>query len=242
MTMPSRLHRLFYNPRSRYFLVVNDILAITTLVSIAALVLETVDALAAYQTVFLWIEYCAVTIFTIEYLARLYAHGAKWRTYVFSFYGIIDLVAIVPTYFGLTNLTFLKSARVLRILQLLRIVRMAKLGHRRTRKHAGEPEDMYVYRLTIQIYFFALLAAVVFFGALMYTFEGHNPNFENIPLAMLWAIKPLLGGVAQAQPETITGNIIVALIRFFGLVLFGLLISLVGQSARRFLFGESSKD
>lgn len=234
------LYRILYNPEQRYFLLTNDVLAITTLISIVGLVLESVAALAPYQPVFTTIEYTTVGIFTLEYLARIYAHGKDWRRYVFSFYGCIDLVAILPTYLHLANFTFLKAARVLRIMQLLRIVRITKLAHYQPNRHSGEPEDVYTYRLTLQIYFFALFAAIVFFGALMYTFEGHNPTFANIPLSMLWAVKPLLGGIAQTQPETIAGNIIVAIIRFVGLILFGLLISIVGQSARKFLFGKNS--
>lgn len=237
--MPTRkkIFDTFYNPKAAYFVITNDILAIVTVVSIAGLVLETVVALSPYQPVFTTIEYVTVAFFTLEYITRIIAHGKNWKRYVFSFFGIIDLVAIVPSYLGFANLTFLKAARVFRILQLLRMLRLLKLSRRVT----GTDETIHnkaVNRLTLQIYFAALFSATLLFASLMYIFESDNPEFTNIPLAMLWTIKPLLGGVAQTMPTTIAGDIIVAIVRFTGLILFGLLISIVGNTTRALLIGK----
>lgn len=231
------MYQAFYTPSSPYFLLLNDVLAITTIVSITALVLESVAALQPYALLFTTVEYVAVGIFTTEYAARWYAHGSAWRKYSFSFFGIVDLLAILPSYLGFANLTFLKSARVFRILQLLRMVRLVKL----TRRTAAATHDRRsADRLTLQIYFFALTAALLCFGTLLYVIEPHNPEFANIPLAMLWVAKPLLGGIAQTFPTTIWGDILVSLVRFSGLVLFGLLVSIIGTNVRTLLLGDPS--
>lgn len=238
--MKKALFDAFYTPKSKYFLFTNDLLAIVTIISIGGIVLETVANLAAYQTIFTTLEIATVGIFTLEYLARVYAHGKDWRRYVFSFFGLIDLIAIIPSYFSFANLTFLKAARVFRILQLLRMLRLAKLS----RRLGGSDETMTTGKanlLTIQIYFAALITALLVFGTLLYIFESSNPEFSNIPEAMLWSTKPLLGGIAQTMPTTIAGDIIVALIRFVGLVLFGLLISIVGTSLQKILLGKATK-
>ncbi len=238
MTMRKKLNSVLYEPNSKYFIVVNDLLAIITLSAIFGLVLSTVPSLSQYQLWFTTIEWISITIFTLEYMARIYAHGKNWRKYIVSFYGIVDLMAIAPTYLGLSNLTFLKSARIFRILQLLRALRILKISHLARLGLDEAPKDTRLYRLTVYLYFFSLFTSILIFGTLMYVFEGTNPTFSSIPLAMLWATKPLLGGVAQTEPVTIAGNIIVVFIRFSGLVLLGLLINVIGSSVHRLLIGK----
>ncbi len=238
MSLQKSIHTVFYEPRSKYFLPVNDVLAVLTIISIAGVVLSTVGALARFQPYFTLIEWTTVGIFTLEYAARIYSHGPRWRQYMVSFYGIIDLLAIAPTYLGLTNLTFLKSARIFRILQLLRALRILKVSHLANLGLDEGPLNARLYRITVQIYFFSLFSAILIFGTLIHVFEPANPEFANIPLSMLWAAKPLLGGVAQTEPLTIAGNIVVILIRFTGLVLLGLLINVIGSSVHRLIVGK----
>jgi len=224
----------FYKPGSRYFLLVNDVLAIATVVSVLSLILETVPALASYQMIFDVVEFVAVVIFSVEYVARIYANQKHVRSYTLSFYGVIDLLAVLPSYFGLTNLTFLKSARVLRILRLLRMLRLAKLA--KPRKSAHDVAD--VQRMSVQIYFAALVASVILFGTLIYVAESSYTEFSSIPHGMLWAAKVVMGGVPQYMPNTLWGETITVVARFSGLLLFGLLISIVGAGTKRLLLGS----
>lgn len=238
--LASFAHRLFYDPGTRSFAIVNNVLAALTLISVLALILETVPELAAYDRIFRTVEYVAVAFFTIEYLLRILAERKDVGAYALSFFGIIDLLAIVPTYLGLTNLTFLKTARVLRILRLLRMIRLAKLARFEHRRRRDLEDYRHLYRLNVGIYFFALLAAMILFGTLIYIGEGGIATFGSIPLGMLWAAKLLLGGVAQEQPVTVYGEMIAIAARFTGLVLFGLLIAIIGNTAKRLLFGSAT--
>lgn len=221
------------NPRSRYFLFVNDSLAFLTILSIVVLALATMPSLAPYQQLFLYIEYVAVFVFTIEYILRIWT--TKKRTqYIFGFFGIIDLVSILPTYLGLGNFAALKSARVLRILRFLRILRIAKVARSRNM----EKKNIF----DIRVYFFALLTAILIFGALMYIAEGIRPEFESIPVAMIWSAKVILGGVPQHLPETYFGEFVTIGARFAGLLLFGLLINIMAGSVKWLIFGEKLKE
>lgn len=227
----------FNDINSRYFVPVNDFFAVLTIISILSIVLETVDALAKYQYFFLSIEYITVFFFTLEYIGRVIAAKRPW-SYVFSFFGIIDLVAIVPTFLGIANFTFLKSVRLLRLLRFLRMVRLAKLlriqrKHEDIEKHGHDQ----LFSLTMQIYIVTLFTVILLSATLMWFVEGDRAVYANIPLAMIWSSKVLLGGVPQAMPQTVPGEVITILTRFMGLVLFSLLISIVGGSVTRLLLG-----
>ena len=230
-------HGIFYDVESKQFVWVNNFLALLTLISVFAIVIETVEGFREYHRLFQIVEYTSVFFFTLEYIGRIIAQRRDVLSYIFSFFGVIDLLAIVPTYFGLTNLTFLKTARVLRILRLLRMIRLAKIANLGFTRKRDVEHYSHLYRLNISIYFFALLSAIIFFGTAIYVFEGTSQTFANIPLSMLWAVKPLLGGIPQVMPTTLPGELISILARFTGLILFGLLIAIIGNTVHRLLFG-----
>lgn len=214
----SFLEVAFNKPETRTFIVVNDTLAFLTLLSVLAIILETIDSLEIYKDIFNLIEYTAVAFFTLEYFGRAYIERVKFH-YFFSFFGIIDLLAIVPTYVGFTNFTYLKTTRVLRILRFLRIVRLSKLA--RLGKERVKDIENYadLYRMNLKIYFFALFSTVVIFGSLLYIFEGHQAGAASIPFGMIWAAKVIMGGVAQFMPTTIWGDITIIITRFVGTLL-----------------------
>jgi len=234
LSFATTLYNALENPRSRWFVLANDTLAFLTILSIFALSLGTVSSLQVYTSVFLGIEYVAVIFFTAEYIVRFLRRGFRYSV---SFFGIVDLLAVLPTFLGFGNLTFLKSARILRVLRFLRMVRLAKLARIAVHPTTHAEERLGVERLNFQIYFFSLTSAVVIFGALIYTTEGYRNEFSNVFLGMIWSAKVILGGVPQYIPETIWGEIVTILARFTGLVLFGLLITVVGGLVKKLLFG-----
>lgn len=239
MSLQKFTHDVFYNVESKRFLIVNDVLAAVTVISVLAIILETVPSFSKYREIFVAIEWIAVSLFTLEYLGRVLANKKQVSSYVFSFFGIVDLLAILPSFVGVTNLTYLKTARVLRLLQLLRMVRLAKLAHL-TRPHKKDVEEYArLYRFAVRIYFVALLSAITIFGTLIYIVENEQAHFSTIPLGMIWAAKVTMGGVAQYMPQTPVGDMVTIAARFTGLALFGLLISLVGNTVRQLLFGSS---
>lgn len=226
---------MFENTNSRFFALGNDVLALATLASVLAIVLETVESLAQYHAIFKAIEYTTVTLFTAEYVLRLWIAKRK-LDYICSFFGLIDLLAIIPTYLGIGNLTFLKTSRALRILRFLRMIRLAKLARMR-RTDAAQS----LYSLNIQIYGLALFIALLVLGTLLFIFEGNQSYAKDIPSGMYWAFKIILGGIPYAQPATTIGTVLLIAGRFTSMILLGLMLSLVGTMTRKILTG-SEKD
>lgn len=223
------------NPKSKFFSITNDVLAIATVISVLAIILETVVDLSKYHLIFKCIEYGATVLFTFEYLLRI--HHAKHKLhYMISFFGILDLLSILPTYLGLGNFTFLKTVRALRIIRLLRMIRLTRLGQMKKKESTSS-----LYALNIQIYAITLATAVLILGVIFYIIEGDQVYAQDIPSAMYWVFKAIIGGVSYTQPVTTGGIVVLILARFCSMILLGLMSSLMATLTRSLLIG-SEKD
>jgi voltage-gated potassium channel len=231
--LQSLTHKAFADHSSKTFFYVNDFFALLTIVSIVAVVLETVPSLAPYKHVFLIIEWVAVSFFTVEYIGRTLASKPMWK-YPTSFFGYIDLLAILPTFLGLGNFTFLKSARALRIIRLLRMARLAKIS----RSSVIDEDSMGTLSLNVLIYFLTLTFALLITGTAMYLIEPNTPAFSSIPAGMWWSLKVFMAGIPVMEPTTALGELFFVLTRFVGLLLLGLLIGVVGNVFRVVVMGE----
>lgn len=230
----------FNNHHSRSFVRLQVVITAATIVSITSIILETVPSLQNYNQLFSIIEYITVTIFTAEYILRILINKSKIR-YVISFWGLIDLITILPTFLGFANLSFLKSIRILRLLRLLRILRLAKISRTYIQMHDGAHTQKEMTSINTTIYFIALFSMTIAFGSALYAVEHSHPAYATIPLAMLQAAKIILGGLGQAPVYSVSGEIVVLLCRLTGLALFGLLISVIGSSLNQMLFGHEPK-
>lgn len=230
--MQRTLKRWFIDTSSNKYFLVSDILAFVTVLSIFSVVLETVPAFEVYRNYFLVVEWFAVVVFTGEYVARLMVIKPT-RSYLFSFYGFIDFISIAPTYLGLGNFTFLKSARALRLIRLLRMVRLAKMKHFKT--HDIE-EKMGYFTINILLFVTVMVTAVLFVGTLIYLVEGNHEAFVSIPHGMLWSFKVFLIGIPIAYPETVGGEVVHMVARLVGLTVFGVLVGVIGNSIRDLIF------
>ena len=215
--------------------IIEDALALVTILSVVSLVLETVPALAGYQPLFTSIEWVAVILFSAEYGYRLNVSQPKWR-YPVSFFGVIDLISILPTILGLGNFTFLKSARALRIIRMLRMLRLAKVA----RSNVVPDESMGVLSLSIVIYFATLVFALLVTGTAMYLVEGGQSVFVSIPAGMWWSLKVFMAGIPVVEPVTALGEFFFVLTRFVGLLLLGLLIGVVGNVFKVVILGKKT--
>ncbi len=226
------LKRVLTDPTHKQYFIVHDFLAFLTIVSIVAIVLETVPSLQKYHSFFVFAEWTAVVFFSAEYISRILITKPVQK-YAFSFFGIIDLISIVPTFLGIGNLTFLKSARALRIMRLLRLMRLAKLG----RQGVNDEDGLGVISLNIIIYAATLLISLLVVGTAMYLVEFGNEKFSSIPSSMWWSLKVFLGSIAVAQPASVLGEIFYVVARFVGMLLLGLLVGVVGNIFRSVMFG-----
>ncbi|MEM7550807.1 MAG: ion transporter [Bacteroidota bacterium] len=186
------------------------------LLSILAVMLESVNEIQRDYGFFLRIvEWIFTAVFTIEYIIRILASPKK-RGYVFSFFGIIDLLAIIPTYLAF----FLVGGQVLvviRSLRLLRVFRILKLN-----RYLGAASvissALVASRAKILVFLFAVLNLVVIMGTIMYLIEAdQNSGFTSIPRSIYWAIVTLTTvGYGDITPSTFLGQFVASIIMIMG--------------------------
>ncbi|MFK7933224.1 MAG: ion transporter [Saprospiraceae bacterium] len=215
-TLRSEIHRIMFLSDRRDEQIFDIILVILILASVITVMLETVERLhVRFAQLFYIIEWAFTIIFTIEYLLRLYS-AKNARAYATSFFGIVDLMAILPAYLGLF---FIGSQyfMVVRALRLLRIFRIFKLGHFMD-EGALILDAMRASRPKITVFLFFVLLLVTMMGSLMYLIEGgENPGFTSIPRSIYWAIVTLTTvGYGDITPVTELGQFISAFVMILG--------------------------
>lgn len=205
-----------------------------------ALILSTVSSFQKYDRIFYLVEIFSLIVFIVEYIARIWVSQDK-KHYIFSFWGAIDLFSILPSLLIGLNLTYLKSVRELRIIRMLRIVRLAKIprAYLVSKENKSSPSDRNTE--SIVIYFIALFSIVIIFASMLYAFNNNVYQYSNIPLAMIESSKILLGGLGQATPSSLAGELTIIVERFVGLAMFGVLIAIIGSTLKKWLFGDSKE-
>lgn len=185
-----------------------DVLLLWTIVlSIFLVMLESVAGMRAqYGELLRALEWGFTGLFTLEYLARLYAARNALR-YARSFYGVVDLLAIIP---GYLSLLFAGSQYllVIRALRLLRVFRVLKLS-----RYLGEAsvlaEALRASRIKITVFLYTVLMIVVIIGSVMHLVEGADNGFSSIPISIYWAIVTLTTvGYGDISPQTPLGQMI----------------------------------
>jgi len=185
------------------------------LLSVAAVLVE---SLPRYRTD--WgqalriLEWFFTGVFTIEYVVRLWCVGKPAR-YARSFFGLVDLAAILPSYLSL----FLPGGQVLavvRIMRVLRVFRILKLAH-----YVGEAallgKALKASRYKITVFLFTVVTAVVVMGSVMYLIEGAENGFTSIPVGMYWAVVTLTTvGFGDITPQTVWGQLFASCLMIMG--------------------------
>lgn len=220
-TQPSRnhwrtvLHEVIFEadtPAGKGF----DILLIgSILVSVAAVMLDSISTIQSqYGSLIHGMEWFFTLIFTVEYILRLLCVGRPLK-YAVSFYGLVDLLAIIPTYLSLI-LPGSQHLLVIRILRILRIFRILKLV-----PYLGEAQLLIKALRTssrkIAVFLYTVLTLVVIFGSLMYVIEGGEHGFTSIPRSIYWAIVTMTTvGYGDISPQTSLGQALASIVMIFG--------------------------
>lgn len=190
-------------------------LLVLIVASIILLALETVPGFAPSVYTFFYIGEGIITfLFTIEYILRLVC-VKKHSAYVFSAFGVIDLLSILPLYLGLL-FPAVHYMMVWRALRLLRVFRILKLG--RFLKDANILSmALLASRRKIIIFFLSLLVYVLIFGTLMYIIEGPENGFTSIPTGVYWAVVTMTTtGFGDIVPKTMIGKTISTFVMLMG--------------------------
>jgi voltage-gated potassium channel len=175
--------------------------------SVVAVMLDSIDAMhARYGALLRTAEWLFTITFTLEYAARLYCSPNRWR-YARSFYGVVDLCSILPTYVALIA-PGASLLLVIRLLRVLRIFRVLKLF-----QYVGDANvllrALVQARRKILIFLFTVLVAITIFGSLMYIIEGPEHGFTSIPKSIYWAIVTVTTvGYGDITPQTMFGQFV----------------------------------
>ncbi|MEN8260527.1 MAG: ion transporter [Pseudomonadota bacterium] len=191
------------------------LLFVAILVSVALTMMTSVHSINEEHGHLLFILNTAFTVlFTIEYVLRIYCARKRLR-YVRSFFGVVDLLAILPFYIGLfvPGTRFLDVIKILRMLRIFRVLKMAQyVGEADLLKNA-----LVASRRKIGIFFVAVMTIVVILGSLMYIIEGEPNGFSSIPRSVYWAIVTLTTvGYGDISPQTPVGQSLAAFIMIIG--------------------------
>jgi len=184
--------------------------------SVIAVILESVREIdQMFHQVFFYAEWVLTILFTVEYLLRIYSVRGPWK-YISSFYGIVDLLAILPTYLSLlfAGSHYLLTIRALRLLRVFRVFKVARyLEQSQLLLRALQAS-----RQKIIVFLIAVFTLVIIIGTTMYLIEGgQNSGFISIPRSMYWAVVTLTTvGFGDITPVTGLGQFLSAILMIMG--------------------------
>jgi len=205
------------------------------LLSVAAVMLESVESIhSSYGVELLVAEWIFTILFTIEYILRLAVVRRPLR-YATSFFGVVDLLSILPTYLLLFGVGA-QSLLVIRSLRLLRTFRVFKLA-----RYVGEAsvlrQALAASRPKITVFLFAVASIVLIVGALLHIVEGSqgNEGFSSLPQSVYWAIVTMTTvGYGDATPESPLGKAIASVVMILGYGIIAVPTGIVSAELSRF--------
>jgi len=191
------------------------VLMINVVASVTVVMLLSVESISVkYNGLLIAFEWGFTVLFTIEYVLRLACVNRPLR-YAFSFFGVVDLLAILPTYLSLL-MKASRSLAVIRLLRVLRVFRVLKFG-----RCLGEANmllnALMASRRKIFVFMFTVLTLVVIIGSLIYVIEGQENGFTSIPRSVYWAIVTLTTvGYGDISPQTPLGQLLASFVMIMG--------------------------
>ena len=175
--------------------------------SIFVVILDSIESVnAQHKQLLTFFEWFFIIVFTIEYVLRVYSAKRRWK-YIFSFYGIVDFIAVFPSYVSLflagqTSLFVIRAFRLLRVFRILKLLRYLE----------AIKVLLFVLRESrpkIIVFLTAVMVFVTFMGALMFFIEGEANGFTSIPRGIYWSIVTITTvGYGDITPQTPMGQMI----------------------------------
>ena len=210
-----KLHEVIYEADTKAGKLFDVILLIAILASIVLVMLESVVSFDEKYHTFLDISEWIITIlFSIEYILRVISIRKPFK-YIFSFYGVIDLLSTLPKYLSLifVGSHHFAALRALRLLRVFRILKLARyIGASNTLMKALKAS-----KAKIAVFIFFIIIICIILGTIMYMIEGAENGFTSIPRSVYWAIVTLTTvGFGDIAPQTPIGQLIASVIMILG--------------------------
>ncbi|MFT7611516.1 MAG: voltage-gated potassium channel [Parvicellaceae bacterium] len=211
-----KLHEVIYEADTPLGKLFDVALLICIFLSVAAVMLESVEWISIkYKTELFVAEWAFTIFFSIEYVLRIVVVKKPFR-YILSFYGLIDLLSIIPTYLGLfvTNASFLRAIRIIRLLRVFRIFKLARyMSEAKVLMQALKAS-----KARILVFLFGVMVMVTIMGTIMYIIEDYpDTAFTSIPRSIYWAIVTITTvGYGDISPVTAPGQALSSILMIMG--------------------------
>lgn len=214
--LKDHLHLIIFEADTRIGKLFDIVLIVFIILSVLAVMLETVPSLEAqYHDVFFYLEWIFTTVFTIEYLLRLWIVNKPIK-YATSFYGIVDLLSILPSFLtmffgGIPSLMIIRALRLLRIFRIFKLASLFRQGIVLAKALKNSVPK-------ISVFLFAIMLITILFGSFMYLIEANSDGgFDSIPRSIYWAIVTLTTvGYGDISPKTDFGQFVAAIVMILG--------------------------
>lgn len=211
----TRLFEWMFEADTRVGKIFDVSLLIAILLSVITVLAESVPVWRVnYKSLFFTLEWSFTIIFTIEYFLRIYAAQNRFR-YIFSFFGIIDLLAILPAYisiflFGAHSLLIIRAFRLLRVFRVLKVSRYSSASATLVQGLKNSKEK-------IGVFLFSVFTVVLLVGTLIYLIEGEAHGFTSIPKSIYWAVVTITTvGYGDITPQTALGQLFSGILMIMG--------------------------
>ncbi len=210
-----QIHEIIFEADTKAGKVFDLILMILIVLSVIVVMLDSIESVRIdTRKILLTAEWVFTLIFTLEYILRIISVKKSFK-YIFSFYGVVDFLSIIPTYISLvfTGTQFLLVIRVLRLLRVFRVLKLVRFTKASRLLQVSIKESMH----KITIFLGVVITSVIIAGAMMYLIEGHQNDFTSIPKSIYWAIVTLTTvGYGDMAPSTVLGQTLASLIMILG--------------------------
>lgn len=216
-------------------------LLVAILLSVFTIMAETVEGIdQRFHRELIVLEWIFTVLFTIEYLTRIFVSKKPLR-YIFSFYGIIDLLSILPMFFSLflAGSHILSSFRILRLLRLFRVLRLIEFMEESSRLKVA----LLASRAKIMVFLYTVMIISILIGTLMYYIEGPENGFTSIPKSVFYTIVTLTTvGYGDMVPTTALGQFFSMVLMVIGYGIIAVPTGIVGVEIAREAGKKLSKE
>ena len=212
-----KIHEIIFEADTPLGKLFDIVLLIMILLSVLAVMLESVESYRnQYSYIFNLAEWGFTILFSVEYILRIFSvkHPLKYLT---SFYGIIDLLSLIPSYLGFAlganNLSSIKTIRTIRLIRIFRILKLIRY----VKEAAALKKAFIASKQRIIVFLFVVMAIVMLMGTIIYMLEDPKDGFTSIPRSIYWAIVTLTTvGYGDIAPQTPLGQFFASIIMILG--------------------------
>jgi voltage-gated potassium channel len=215
MELKEKIYRIIYRTETPSEKLYDLILIWTIILSVITVILDSVSSISTnFRILFKILEWFFTIIFTLDYFTRIYVVRNK-KKYIFSFFGIIDLLATLPTYISLfvSGMQILVVIRIIRLLRIFRILKMIRYSEEAQILLKAFDDS----KRKIIVFLFSLVIIIIIIGSIMFIVEGPENGFVDIPTSMYWAVVTMTTvGFGDITPNTVFGKFLASLLMILG--------------------------